>query len=36
MTVIDRPPAIEGEEMRWLVHPKSSNGVMVELLQGGG
>jgi methylmalonyl-CoA epimerase len=36
LTVIDRPPAIEGEEMRWLVHPKSSNGVMVELLQGGG
>ena len=35
MTVIDRPPAIEGDAMRWLVHPKSSNGVMVELLQGG-
>jgi methylmalonyl-CoA epimerase len=36
LTVIDRPPAIEGDAMRWLVHPKSSNGVMVELLQGSG
>jgi methylmalonyl-CoA epimerase len=33
LTVIDRPPAIDGDAMRWLVHPKSSNGVMVELLQ---
>jgi methylmalonyl-CoA epimerase len=33
LEVIDRPPAIEGDAMRWLVHPKSSNGVMVELLQ---
>jgi methylmalonyl-CoA epimerase len=33
MTVIERPPATEGDSMRWLVHPKSSNGVMVELLE---
>jgi methylmalonyl-CoA/ethylmalonyl-CoA epimerase len=33
MTVIDRPPAIEGDAMRWVVHPRSSNGVLVELLR---
>lgn len=33
MTVYDRPPVGEGDATRCLVHPKSSNGVMVELLQ---
>jgi methylmalonyl-CoA epimerase len=33
MAVIDRPPAVEGDLMRWLVHPRSSNGVLVELLE---
>jgi hypothetical protein len=33
LTVIERPPAVEGDALRWLVHPRSSSGVMVELLQ---
>ncbi len=39
LTVIDRPPATEGDEPRWLTHPKTSNGIIVEgvteWLQGG-
>jgi methylmalonyl-CoA/ethylmalonyl-CoA epimerase len=34
MTVIERAPVVEGEAMRWVVHPRSSNGVLVELLRG--
>ena len=34
MTVIERPPAADGEAMRWVVHPKSSSGVLVELIEG--
>lgn len=30
LTVIARPPATEGDEPRWLTHPKSSNGIIVE------
>lgn len=30
LTVIERPPATEGDEPRWLTHPKSSNGIIVE------
>jgi methylmalonyl-CoA epimerase len=36
MTVIERPPALEGDAMRWVVHPKCSNGVLVELLKARG
>jgi methylmalonyl-CoA/ethylmalonyl-CoA epimerase len=33
MTVLDRAPVAPGEAMRWVVHPRDSNGVLVELLQ---
>ena len=33
MTVLDRPPVAPGDAMRWIVHPRDSNGVLVELLQ---
>jgi methylmalonyl-CoA/ethylmalonyl-CoA epimerase len=36
MTVLDRLPAVPGDAMRWVVHPKDSNGVLVELLQSRG
>ena len=33
MTVRDREPVSEGGAMRWVVHPRDSNGVLVELIQ---
>ena len=32
MTVLERPPVGGGSKLRWVVHPKSSNGVLVELI----
>jgi methylmalonyl-CoA/ethylmalonyl-CoA epimerase len=32
LTVIGRAPVAEGAKPRWVVHPKSSTGVLVELL----
>ena len=32
LTLYDRAPVGEGDKHRWVVHPKSSNGVLVELL----
>lgn len=32
VTVIDAPPAWEGEKPRAIVHPKSANGLLLELL----
>jgi hypothetical protein len=31
LTVIERAPVAEGAKLRWVVHPKSSSGVLVEL-----
>jgi methylmalonyl-CoA/ethylmalonyl-CoA epimerase len=31
LTVIDRPPVWEGEKARAIVHPKSANGVLLEI-----
>jgi methylmalonyl-CoA epimerase len=31
LTVIDRPSAAEGEPVRTIVHPRSANGVLLEL-----
>jgi methylmalonyl-CoA/ethylmalonyl-CoA epimerase len=33
MTVFERAPAAPGDAMRWVVHPRDSNGVLVELIQ---
>ncbi|MFQ5457823.1 MAG: VOC family protein [Myxococcota bacterium] len=30
LTLLERPAAAEGDAGRWLVHPRSANGVMVE------
>ena len=30
LTLFERPAVVEGDVGRWLVHPKSANGVMVE------
>jgi methylmalonyl-CoA/ethylmalonyl-CoA epimerase len=32
LTVIERAPVAEGAKLRWVVHPKSSSGVLVELI----
>ncbi len=32
LTVIKREPVAQGAKIHWVVHPKSSNGVLVELL----
>jgi methylmalonyl-CoA epimerase len=32
LTLIERAPVGEGAKRRWVVHPKSSSGVLVELL----
>jgi methylmalonyl-CoA epimerase len=32
MTVLERPPVGGDAKLRWVVHPKSSNGVLVELI----
>lgn len=32
LKVIERAPIAEGAKLRWVVHPKSSSGVLVELL----
>ncbi len=32
MTVLERPPVGGDSKLRWVVHPKSSNGVLVELI----
>lgn len=32
MTVFERPPVLGQDTIRWVVHPRSSNGVLVELL----
>jgi len=34
LTVIERAPVAEGAGLRWVVHPKSSSGVLVELTAG--
>jgi methylmalonyl-CoA/ethylmalonyl-CoA epimerase len=32
LKVIERAPVGQGAKLRWVVHPKSSNGVLVELI----
>src|ERR1035437_2966260 len=32
LTLIERAPVAEGAKLRWVVHPKSSSGVLVELI----
>lgn len=33
LRVLERPPALDGLKLRWLVHPRSAHGVLVELLE---